>query len=750
MDQQPSSLPLDVPLHGESHIAPNQPLAASWMAMLAITIFTSAFLLFQVQPLISKFILPWFGGSPAVWTTAMLFFQCTLFAGYAYAHVATKYLRWDHHLKVHLVLLLASAVAAFFVSPNPAFRPSGGENPALRILLLLVTCVGLPYFTLASTGPLVSAWFARVYSDKSPYRLYSLSNVGSFMALISFPYLFEPYFKLPQLGTAWTAVYVLFAAFCSMTALQLLGATGSLGADESRQHGPAKPASTSSRPTVVQRMTWLGLPALASLTMIAATDHVSHNVAPEPRLWITTLGLYLLTFIITFDHPRWFKSRAVAVCTILGIIALVCRDELFEILGVSWSFGVSELRWSHMIVMFLICFLCHGEVIRSRPVSNSYLTEFYLCISAGGALGGLFASLVAVNFFDDYYEWPLCLILGATLAMSVLLQAAVSRFQKHADTAHWSAAVPVLSLLVSAAWIGYWQDPFEWRSTGSGNYSEHTLVKQRNFYGTVSVEDRIHRSDAAKSYRGFYSGSVTHGMQLIAPELRNEPTAYYVKESGVYETFDYARRRQPALKMAIVGLGSGALALGARPEDEIDFYEINPQVVGLAKRYFTYLQDCPATVNIILGDGRLKLEKADPGHYDIIMLDAFTGGSVPVHLLTQEAFAMYRAKLKPDGFLLVHITNAYLNLYPVVKMHAQNLGMGYRSKFIPADRENLVWRNHYMTITNDETFLERYPTVYPPVYDKDENIIGTREPTIEGLRVWTDHFSSITPLERKN
>lgn len=749
MEQSSSGLaPLEVKFIKKTDSEANPVMSAQWIAMLAITIFTSAFLLFQVQPLISKFILPWFGGSPAVWTTAMLFFQCLLFAGYAYAHVVTKYLSLDRHLKLHVALLILSSFAAFFVAPNPAFRPEGDENPSLRILLLLASCVGLPYFTLASTGPLVSAWFAIVYAGKSPYRLYSLSNVGSFAALVSFPYLFEPYFKVQHMGIAWTGIYLVFALVCSMTAIQLLGFINPAKKTDSKLDALSKANPVPSHPTMAQRIAWLGLPALASLTMIAATDHVSHNIAPEPRLWITTLGLYLMTFIITFDHPRWFHSRIVSALTFFGILLLVTRAELLDFLGINWDFGVSELRWSHIIVMFLICFLCHGQLIRLRPASNSYLTEFYLCISAGGALGGLFASLIATNLFDDYYEWPLCMILGVTLSLCVLLYPLMTNSEVMVRYPISKYAIPLFCLLTATAFIGYWDDPLGWWSSSSGEYESKHLVAKRNFYGTVSVEDQIHRTNPIDSYRGFYSGSVTHGIQRLSPEVRHIPTAYYGIESGVYETFHYARQRQPALKMAIVGLGAGALALGGRQQDEIDFYEINPYVVELAKKYFTYLDDCSSKINIILGDGRLKLEHAKPESYDIIMLDAFTGGSVPVHLLTQEAFKIYRERLKPDGFLVVHITNKYLNLYPVVKTHAENLGMGYRSKFLPADFDNFIRRSHYVTITNDKKFIELFPSVHPPIYDDHDNIIGRKEPNIEGLRVWTDQYSSITPLER--
>jgi spermidine synthase len=717
-----------------------------WILLLAMTIFVSAFLLFQVQPLISKLILPWFGGSPTVWTTAMLFFQCVLFGGYAYAHFATKLLSWNTHLRVHLVLVVLSALMSVMITPKDFLKPDGDENPALQILLLLFVCVGLPYFTLASTGPLIQAWFAKVYPGKSPYRLYSLSNVGSFLALLSFPYVFEPLFELPQIGMAWTGLYWIFALLCCGTAIWLLK---SLLPSRTRDVDATNhDANLRMQGVWLHRLAWIGLPALASLTMIAVTDHVSHNIAPEPRLWITTLGLYLLTFIITFDHERWYHRNWTALACLVAILFLTSHSELIDLFGLDWTLGISGRRWSHFVTMFLICYLCHGELVKLRPRINAYLTEFYLCISAGGACGGLFASIIAVNFFTDYYEWPLCLVIAGAISLSILLAARRTIEQSSQQLSATRTGSMIACLVLSTLWVGYFLDPFNWQPSTSEEFKTTELFAGRNFYGTISVDDKVHVTDSKQSHRIFYSGSVTHGLQLTDPKLRLTPLSYYGRESGAADAIEFAKSRQASLKIALVGLGTGSLAAYGREADFIDFYEINPEVIRVAQEYFSFIRECKSKTSIILGDGRLKMDQAPANHYDIILLDAFTGGSVPVHLLTKEAFAMYRRHLDPKGLIVVHITNRHLNLYPVVKQQAIALGLNYQSKFIPADLDNFIRRCHYFTMTSDDSFVAAYPSIYPPIFDENEHEIGRPEPDQEGIPIWTDHFSSINAIER--
>jgi hypothetical protein len=715
--------------------------ALAWL--LPVTVFLSAFLLFQVQPLISKFILPWFGGTPAVWTTAMLFFQGVLFGGYSYAHLTTR-LTLRQQTLIHLGLLCASALLAWFILPGKALQPSGQENPVLRILWLLSLSVGLPYFTLATTGPLIQAWFARVYPHRSPYRLYSLSNVGSFLALLSFPYLFEPLFELPQLGHFWTAGFWLFALACGLTAIRMLGLSNQSGAL------PERTVAVDSRDESVgvwQRMGWIGLPALASLALVAVTDHVSHNVAPEPRLWIATLSLYLLTFIITFDHERWYRRGLVAAATLAAIVLLTAQSDLETWLGSDFSFGVTELRWSHLTVMFLICFLCHGELVRLKPKSYRHLTEFYLCMSFGGACGSLFVTLIAVNFFDEYYEWPLCLLLGTLLSTGVFMAALDHRLAGfRTDRRH--GLLTAIAGLAACACVFTFEDPFGWRGYRSSEYQRSELYASRNFYGTVTIIDRRHTQDPKENYRTFFSGTIVHGQQFTDPSRLSWPTSYYGADSGVGRTLRYAQSQQPAMRVALVGLGAGTLASYGRAGDQYDFYEINPEVVHIANEFFTYLPACAAKTNIILGDARLKLAAAaDDVRYDMIVLDAFSGDSVPVHLLTREAFAVYEKHLKPDGLLVVHITNAYLNLYPIVKRQAEELGLGMHYHYSPADSDRLINATKYVTLTRNADYLSAVSGDRPERYEHEDPPVNEAELGIANPPLWTDHYSSLSTIQ---
>jgi len=531
---------------------------------------------------------------------------------------------------VHVILLLAAATLAGLVIPDASLKPADDGSPIGQILLLLGLSVGLPYFCLATTGPLIQYWFARSGAGGSVFRLYALSNLGSFLALLSFPYVFEPLFELPQLGRFWTWGFWAFALLCAAVTLHALrpGRVPAAGAAASE----TGTADLLAQPTPMQRLRWVALPALASLAFIATTDHVSHNIAPEPRLWIATLALYLLTFVICFDHPRWYRRGWVALAGLVAVVFVAGRNEIPGWFGQDWDYGVAEVRWIHLTTMFLVCLMSHGELYRQRPGNPRYLTEFYLWMSFGGACGGLFVALVATNFFADYYEWPLFLVAAIGLACFIL----ASQWGKSGRRAKLaaSAACALLGGLVL-----FWEDPLDWRGSSGAEYTDIRLHQSRNFYGTVSVEERRYLKDPSESYRVFYSGRVTHGVQYLDPAKRRLPVSYYSEGSGAGETLLYAQARQPSLRVAIVGLGAGTLATYAREEDQYDFYEINPEAVQVASRWFDNVPGCRAgSKRVIVGDARLKLEQLpDEVRYDVIVLDAFSGGSVPIHLLTRPA-----------------------------------------------------------------------------------------------------------------
>ena len=712
------------------------------VVLFGLTIFVSAFLLFQVQPMVSKAILPWFGGGPAVWTAAMLFFQCVLFGGYVYAHLLASIGSPRREALLHLALLAVAAVFARWVVPDASLRPESDAAPVAQIVWILAVSVGLPYFCLASTGPLLQHWFARGGAGGSVYRLYALSNVGSLLALLSFPYVFEPVFDLPTLGMGWTWGFWVFAATCA--AIAILQARAVPVVPQMARPGAATAAGDAAPVTWRDRAGWVLLPALASMLFIATTDHASHDIAPEPRLWILTLSLYLLSFIVSFDHPRWYRAGWVAGAALIAVLFMSGRHAIPELFGGYWGYGLTELRWLHGVMLFLVCFVCHGELYRRRPASTSQLTAYYLWMSFGGACGGLFVALVATHVFNDFYEWSIGLGAAAALCVMVIrreLPASARTVLRPAFTAGL--------VLVCAGLAFWWDNPLRGRQSYMEGAHETTLDQARNFYGVVAVRERHFAADPERDHRVFYSGQITHGIQHLSPRLAKTPLSYYGPESGVGETMNYLTARRGAMDVAVVGLGVGTLALYARPGDRYDFFEINPEVERVARQWFRNVPESRAAeLKVIAGDARLKLEQLPADRrYDVIVLDAFSGGSVPVHLLTREAFEVYAAHLKPDGFLVVHVTNAYLNLYPVVMRQAESLGMGVRSRFQEKDPERFTRENIYMILTRDQKYLQSFPSVDPPIRDAAGRVIGARALDIPGVGLWTDHFSSITPLE---
>lgn len=739
-------------MHSSLNMNPNIAIKPNLWSFLpfALTIFTSAFLLFQVQPLLSKQILPWFGGSPAVWTTAMLFFQTLLCLGYLYAHALAKVPSRQTQARIHVVLLVVAALLASRVLPGTELRPESTDSPVFQVLLILGASVGLPYFCLATTGPLVQHWFTSTAHASSVFRLYALSNVGSFLALLSFPYVLEPWLEQQEMGQLWTAGFWVFALLCLPVALGAWqnkpqsGAATQVGGTESSPSVTAEHVGHPTQTSFAQRFSWVALPALASLVFIAATDQISHDVAPEPRLWISTLGLYLVTFILTFDHPRWYRPKLFAILALVLLLVTAGMSDIPRWLGIEWDYGVNEVRWSHYALLFVVCMLCHGELYRRRPVDTRRLTEFYLCMSVGGAFGGLFVTLVATQWFDDYHEWLMALILVALLACQVLFRSDSQRPGLAVRLVGVFTAIVMVALLVAM------QNPWSWREMHTSDRTEVLLDQDRNFYGTVSVKERRFLNEPERNDRVFFSGNVTHGQQFLSESLRHVPTTYYARDSGIGETLLWAMSQKPNLSVALIGLGAGTLANYAREADAYDFYEINPAAVRFAQEWFDNLASCKAREqNILLGDARLRMEQLPKDkQYDVIVLDAFTGGSVPIHLLTREAFQIYRDHLKPDGYIAINITNAYLNLYPVVKAQSEGLGMAFRHKYQAADEVRNVRRNLHFIMTQDQAYLKAYPSVNREVRDDAGRFLRHEPLDQPGLRLWTDQFSSIAPIAK--
>jgi hypothetical protein len=590
------------------------------------TIFLSSFLLFLVQPIIAKQILPWFGGSAGVWTTCLVFFQSVLLAGYAYADWTMR-LGARRQAYVH-VALLAVSLATLPILASSGWKPQGNEEPIGRILLLLVATIGLPYFLLSTTTPLLQSWYWRRFQTVVPYRLFALSNFASLLALLGFPLFFEPAFDLRQLGWGWSFLYAGFAVLCGGVAFV------SVNEVKAREVERAKAPLG-----LAPQLQWLALSSMGSVMLLAVTNHITQNISSVPFLWVLPLSLYLITFILTFDHPRWYL-RPVFLVLMAGLVP-----------AMAYYVPSLELRIAAPLFMaglFVACMFCHGELYRSRP-DPAHLTRFYLMMSLGGALGAVLVAIVAPLVLSGYFELGIALVLLALLALS-----------RVRGVSMWSGAI------VLVATIG-----FVYRSVEE--YSAGMRVMERDFYGVVRTAD--HPSPVP--YRSMYHGGIMHGGQLLGEAFRNTPADYFSPNSGYGRVFTSMRELYPKrhLQVGVIGLGAGVLGAWMKPGDALVFYEISPRVVDIARREFTYLSDTPARTEVVLGDGRLSLEREPPRGYDIMGIDAFSGDSIPMHLVTREAMALYAKHIKPDGVIVFQATNRFINLLPVIKRLAAELGM---------------------------------------------------------------------------
>ncbi len=602
------------------------------VVLFAMTVFISAFLLFQIQPLISKAILPWFGGTPSVWTTCMLFFQTLLCGGYTYSHLLTDRLptRWQAMLHV---TLLAVTLAFLNILPSIAWKPDGNESPTLRIALLLLSTVGLPYFVLSTTGPLLLRWYSLVEPGTSPYRLYALSNAGSLLALLSYPFLFEPLMRLSIQANSWSIGFCVFAALCVGCVLRLWKLP------QGEQSRPEAVKSTEPKSRRIQFGTyvvWFLLAMVASTMLLAETNEVCQDVAVIPFLWVIPLSLYLLSFILCFESDRWYRRHWYALSTAVLVLA-ICWLQSFG----SKTFLPMQLA-IYFGTLFSICMLCHGELARMRPRAES-LTAFYLTLSAGGAGGGLFVGLLAPLIFPAF--WELSLGLLATCVIAVIV---------YADHRGWTTEdkrPPIIWVCLAIALFVGVGLVF---SASVMSYTE-SIAMLRNFYGVLEVE-----TDEIEDAVVLRHGRIMHGIQLRGiPSL---PTMYYGFNTGVGRSIEELRTRRTPLKIGLVGLGAGTLAAYGKDGDTFRFYEINENVTRLAKEHFTFLKNCPSHIDIIHGDARLVLENESPQHFDLLVLDAFSGDAVPTHLLTREAMQVYLQHLQQDGLIAIHISNLHFDL----------------------------------------------------------------------------------------
>jgi SAM-dependent methyltransferase len=666
------------------------------MTLYALTIFTSAFLLFLVQPIIAKQILPWFGGSAAVWTTCLVFFQFLLLAGYAYSDWTTRKLTARRQVVLHIVFLAAS-LASLPIIAGADWKPAGDEDPTWRILGLLGVTIGLPYFLLSTTGPLAQAWFARTFPAGTVYRLFALSNFGSLLALISYPFVFEPWITTAAQSWGWSAAYVGFVALCAASAIYSLRGRSVVEAQAAVTVPYAGPA-----PGPRDYAAWLLLSAMGAFMLLAVTNHITHDIASVPFLWILPLTLYLLTFILCFEGRGWYQRRIF----IGPLLVIVC--------ALAWALheerGIMDIKEAvplSLVGLFVMCMFFHGELAARKPAPY-YLTSFYLMVSLGGALGGIAVGLIAVKVFNTYYEF------GLGLVVTLLIAAFVTRFMH--------SAVPML-VLAAVGFTGFHVYAY------IGYLAKDTRVMTRNFYGTLRVKD-IGVDGETDAVRRLMHGVIMHGEQYRAPARRGEPTTYYGATSGVARAIKALDGS--GMRVGVVGLGTGTLAAFGRAGDLYRFYEINPQVVDIANKEFTFLGDSGAKIEHVLGDARLSMEREPPQNYDLLVIDAFSSDSIPVHLITREALAVYLRHVKPGGVIAFHLTNRFLDLAPVVKRIAGEHDLHVALISDDAEDSDLA-RTDWALVTRNRAFLDR-----PEI----AQYVGEIE-SIPGLRVWTDDFNNL-------
>ena len=612
-----------------------------------LAIFSSAFLLFQVQPLIAKIILPWFGGGAAVWIVCLLFFQLVLLLGYSYAHLLSRRFHPRTQERIHAVILAASLLA-LPILPKDSWKPTGPDAPVIHILLLLGVTVGLPYFLLSATSPLLQAWYTQTRAGAVPYRFYALSNAGSMLALLSYPILIEPMFSSSHQAVGWSVAYADIGLLCV--------AVGFLSRGE--VVAGTKPVSTF-RPDWKLQLLWLALAACGSALLLAVTNHITQNVASVPFLWIVPLSLYLLSFILCFDASGWYRRGL-----FLRLLGVMLGGMAYALAPSFTGLPIKILIPLFCCGLFVCCMFCHGELARLKP-DPAHLTTFYLMCSAGGVVGAAFVALLAPRIFSGYYELHVALGFCAILVLVVHYRDPQSEFRR----TRWQPAWLVLIGLVVALLASLY--------TTARDQSAEASVAVRNFYGVLRVVDGVvpngvlAKDDDAQlldddaHYRRLMNGTIDHGLQFLAPSRQRWPTTYYGPDSGIGVALKAAQARG-TLHVGVIGLGAGTIAAYGQTGDNYTFYEINPLDVRIANQEFTYLRDSPAKIDIVLGDARLSLEREFPQGFDILAVDAFSGDSIPVHLLTRQAFDLYFRHLKPDGVLAVHISNKYLDLEPVV------------------------------------------------------------------------------------
>jgi spermidine synthase len=663
----------------------------------AAVIALSSLLLFLVQPLIARLILPWFGGGAAVWTTCMLFFQSLLLAGYAYAHAANARLA-PRPLAILHVALLAAAVATLPIAPAESWKPQGEDEPISAILLLLAVAVGLPYLLLSATSPLVQAWFARERPGANPYRLFALSNIASLVALIGYPALVEPYLTNGEQVAGWSWLFGLFALLCATLAWR------------STLPAPAAAAAPSQAPAPrrAELLHWLALSTTGSVMLLAVTNHITQNVAAIPLLWLAPLTLYLLSFVLAFEGGFYRSELFWSFC-------------LVWLMGMAWLLVDTDYQFDLPIQLALFlsgllvtCLFCHGELYRLRPAPR-HLTAYYLTIAGGGALGGLLVAVVAPLVFDGYHELGLAMV---AVAFLVALRCATLH-----EVARNMSLAALMGVTGAAIYDGL-------------RFSQDVRMASRNFYGVLRVKEYGVPGEPSH-LRRLLHGVIMHGEQFLHPDHRGMVTTYYQRSAGIGAALIDRREHPGPMRVGVIGLGTGTLAAYGRKGDTYRFYEINPRVIELAGREFSYLADSDAQVELELGDARLALAREAPQAFDVLAVDAFSSDAIPVHLITREALALYLGHVKPDGIVAFHVSNRFLDLVPVVARLARENGAHAVAVFESSEDEEDRTQSDWVLVSRDPAALKGREL---------EAAGAARAEDRAELRTWTDDYSNLLQI----
>jgi SAM-dependent methyltransferase len=661
-------------------------------SLYGLTIFLSAFLLFVVEPMAAKQLLPTLGGSSAVWTTCLVFFSVMLLLGYLYAHWISTNFKPLRQAIIHIALLTAALLTlGVHVRPGPS---AVSYHPALTVFRVLATVIGLPYLALSATTPLLTAWYAGSFGSDSPYRLFALSNLASLLALGSYPLLIEPGLTMRQQTGLWSGCFLLFAVLCGAIAWQGRRRVASPRPEQAALSGHPEPF-------------WFLLALGGGMMLTAVTSHMSANIAAIPLLWLPPLALYLLTFILAFQGA-WLPVRQSMLRFVL--VAVASMAYLLRDIRAQLPIAVSVPLF--LIALFIVCFFLHGELYARRPVTAG-MTRFYLVAAAGGAAGTLLVGVIAPLVLRANYDLACTLVVVALIALAATWQDGWGLRVLWMVGA--TAAIVVLSSQVR-------------------QYDDDAVALMRNFYGTLRVRE-THLPPQSDTDRQLLNGTIEHGAEWFAPQFLGQPLTYYATNSGLGLAMRLCCGTGPK-RVGVIGLGTGTVAAYGNAGDVIRFYEINPPVERLARHWFTFLHDSGAKTDVVLGDARLSLSSEPPQNFNVMVVDAFSGDAIPVHLLTREALALYRRHLRPDGIIVFHVSNQYIDLEPVIAGIAGDAGLRAVSVHSHGDEQTGLYYADWILVTANQAFLDQ-----PEIVNN-----GFSTPLQEGVRVWTDNYSSVFPL----